>query len=718
MPRLRHPNRRATLRHLGAAVALGVIALATYRNSFDASFTLDSVVLVRDAGRVHDATLANVRQILSDDYWSFGWVSGAYRPLTTLSYLLNYAVLGNADRPAGYHWVNLGLHWANALLVYGLALSIIGRSSWAFVAAALFATHPVATEAVTNIVGRADLLATLAVLGALLLYIRGQSRLGRRRLPWLVGCSLTALLGLFCKETALVLPGIVVLYDVTFRLEGDDRGWGHRVWRLAVTGWVYLIPPLLLFWGARRLVYRGATPAPVYFAENPLVATDFWTARLTAVKVIGKYLWLLLWPQDLSWDYSVNQVKLFRWALHGWEDWQAVVALVAVATIAFAAISLFRRSKALFFYLGLFAVALVPTSNLIVLIPAIMGERFLYLPSIGFTACVALAARAVTARLGRRAAVFIPVGLSLLIVAYGLRAYSRNFDWRDELTLCTAAVQVTPDSFRAHKCLAAALYAADAQQNINRVITEAETAQAILDHSTPPSTPVTSAVLEDLGLYYRVKAARLSGTDAAVPTPESLAWSAKSATALERADAWWRWRNAEHRRTEVRRGKPPDDIVDLGSVSLALSLASTYTQLGRPEKARDALRWAQHLNPGAANVYIALGAAEVSAGSAEDAILTFMQAFMVDRTRQEVWPHLRVLYQQIDPDSCAFTLSNGQYRFNDACPIARRHICEAHRRLVDIFRGANQRAAAERVRDNALRNYGCTEPPLTTGAHG
>ena len=91
-----------------------------------------------------------------------------YRPLGTLSYLFNYAVLGNGEHPEGYHWINLLLHLGNVLLVYALARRLL-KNFWPPVfVAALWAVHPVLTESVTNIVGRVDLLAAMAVLSGLL----------------------------------------------------------------------------------------------------------------------------------------------------------------------------------------------------------------------------------------------------------------------------------------------------------------------------------------------------------------------------------------------------------------------------------------------------------------------------------------------------------------------------------------------------------------------
>jgi len=125
----------------------------------------------------------------------------ALSPLTTFSYLLNYTVFGNGPHPAGYHWVNFALHAVNIALVYLLGLLLFQESKLkervAFALAAVWSLHPVLTESVTNIVGRADLLAGFGVLAGLLCHIHGGAASGWRkslgspdwRWPPLSGCS-------------------------------------------------------------------------------------------------------------------------------------------------------------------------------------------------------------------------------------------------------------------------------------------------------------------------------------------------------------------------------------------------------------------------------------------------------------------------------------------------------------------------------------------------
>src|SRR5439155_12058475 len=135
-----------------ALLLLGLV-LATYANSFDGAFLGDSGAIILEDPRIREVNPDNLALIFRQQYWYPTADSGVYRPLVTLSFLLNYAVLGNVGRPAGYHWVNLGLHAANVMLVWLLALTIWKRPLPAFFTGAIFAAHPVNVEAVTNIAG-------------------------------------------------------------------------------------------------------------------------------------------------------------------------------------------------------------------------------------------------------------------------------------------------------------------------------------------------------------------------------------------------------------------------------------------------------------------------------------------------------------------------------------------------------------------------------------
>jgi protein O-mannosyl-transferase len=269
-------------RHGLIVAALWALVLLANINSFRDGFPFDNrAAIVMDA-RVHTATADNLHLIFTQDYWP-KQPAGLYRPLTTLSYLFNYAILGNGTNPAGYHFINLLLHALNVALVYALGLLLFERRFWAAAMAAIWAVHPVLTESVTNIVGRADLLAGLAVFGGLVCYIHSTRTSGKRRFGWLAAATLVTTIGMFSKESAIVVLAAMVLYDLAFPEKTGT--WGSRI-----AGYVAVGLGCAIYLSVRLSVLGKLPPIMVPYPDNPLNGADFWTGRLTAIKVLGKYL--------------------------------------------------------------------------------------------------------------------------------------------------------------------------------------------------------------------------------------------------------------------------------------------------------------------------------------------------------------------------------------------------------------------------------------------
>lgn len=435
--------------HGRCIAALWALVLVAYSNSFRAGLVFDNGQIVSQDPRIRAATADNISLILTEGYWHNSASSGLYRPLTTFSYLLNYSVLGNGERPAGYHWVNLALHGINVSLVYALGILVFAETAPALGLAGLWGLHPLATEAVTNIVGRADLLAAFGVLAGLLCYAKSVSAFGRRRLAWLAGVMLAMAIGLFSKENAAVLPGIMLIYD----LNASARA----TWRQRAPAYAAVLLPF-----AAYLLLRAQMPLRILArpADNPLMNATFWTAALTAIEVMGRYLWLFFWPARLSADYSYNAVPLFGWNLATWEDAKALFAPLLCLAAAGLAVRWLRARDWRFFFLAWFFVALFPTSNLVIRIGSIMAERLVYLPSVGLAGCVVAALCALVRRWSPRWPSVTRAGwiaFGALCLACAARTYARNFDWYDERSLWTSAVQACPESAKAHCNLGNAL---------------------------------------------------------------------------------------------------------------------------------------------------------------------------------------------------------------------------------------------------------------------
>ena len=639
-------------------------------------------MLILGDPRIAAVTPANLKLIFTQEYF-YNWsVTGAYRPLTTLSFLFNYAVLGNRDRPAGYHWVNFGLHAVNIALVYLLALVLLKKIPHAFAIAALWALHPLSTEAVTNIVGRGDLLAAMAVLAALLCHTKAATASGRARLLWLGALALAAAVGLFSKESALVVIALMILYDLTFR--------PRLSWRALAPAYLALAPPFVAFWCARALVLAHLPTAYVSFVDNPLIAAGFWTARLTAVKVIGKYLWLLFFPLHLSCDYSYNQIPLLSWRFHNAEDWKVIASLAACVALAAIALVCYRRNKPVFFFIALFFAALVPTSNLLLIIPTIMGDRLMYLPSIGFAAVLVVAVFAALPR-PRMAA---PVVLALVCLVFAARTFIRNFDWLNEESLWRSAVQVCPASFKTHLSLA---YAMGDPQNsrLDRTIAELDRALAILDPL--PDADNLAAAYMNAGMYYRRKG------DLLAPNPAGDSWYRKSLDLLLRGERIEAAREREYRRRDLLRGRIRPN---LGWYQLYLELGRTYMRLAQPRQALAAFEQGRKLR--ATPEFVGeIAAAHRAAGDLPQAAITLFEGLLVDTGQTSYAAGIVELYQQMDPQGCAILTAGNERKLNLNCPLVHGHICAAAQNIIRRYLAANQPDEAARIRASALGTLAC-----------
>jgi Tfp pilus assembly protein PilF len=432
-----------------SSVAFGLLVLLAtlpFLNTFPNKFAFDDIPAIERNPRIQ--SLKNIPTLLTTGYWTQTRTGGSlYRPLVTISYALNHAVGGL--RPFGYHLVNLLAHLGVCLLLYRLALRLFHHRQGALVAAALFAVHPLHTEAVTEIVGRAELFAAGFFLLGWWWYLEGQGR------PRFAVASLGVYaLGLLSKENAVTLPGVLILSDLCTTRDRAEQGQPEgapasrlrNLVRRYAGYFVVLVGYLLL----RTAVIALDRPRPA-FLDNPLAHVGLVSRVLTAVEVAGRYLWLMVWPSRLSPDYSYNQIPVVS------SLWEPAVLLAALAWGALIGVACwsYRGTRRAFLCVGFTLVTFLPVSNFLIPIGTIMGERLFYLPSAGLCLLAGVAwQRVMEWCQGRTALVRVRwVGLALLGVIVSLlaiRTALRNRDWRDQATLFLRAVEVAPNSAKVH----------------------------------------------------------------------------------------------------------------------------------------------------------------------------------------------------------------------------------------------------------------------------
>jgi tetratricopeptide (TPR) repeat protein len=434
-----------------AALTVAFAATLPYLGTLGHGFALDdSLEIVRNE---HVRSLGNVPAMFTSSAWAgSGEEQPIYRPLTSLTYAVNFA-LGGLEA-WGYHLANLLLHAVASVLVLALARRIGLGPIASTASAVVFAVHPVHVEVVANIAGRKDALATIFAILAVL----GHDAALRRDLS---GSRFRTALPVAALAAALLATGsgaAAIPMALGFTLLVDPEPWARVRARVVALGAAYL-SVLALYLAARwnALGTFGVPPRLIPYVENPIAHEDLATRLLTAVAVIGKGLWTLAFPRWLSPDWSYDAIPLVRSAV----DPRFLASLAAVAAIL-AGAWLVRRVRPGLAYLTLwYGSGAFLTSNLVLRVGTIFGERLLYLPSVAF--CIAgvwLVQHAIQGveppdarvRIGRLAPA---TGIALLLVL-AARTYAYAAAWSDEVSLFEEAVRAAPRSAKVHQMLGAA----------------------------------------------------------------------------------------------------------------------------------------------------------------------------------------------------------------------------------------------------------------------
>ena len=445
-----------------ACAVIAAVAVAAYGGSFTGKLFFDNKPIIVDNEMLKQDGMTG--KIFSSNYWE-PLESDLYRPLTIYTYYVNYKVWGWGDKPEGYHVCNLVLHVLNGLLVFFLLSKLTGRILIGAFSALLFVTHPIATEAVTNVVGRADLLAMFFVLGAFLTHITGSTTSASRRLWFYAGGALLLALGLLSKENAVVAVAVFLAFDVILlwpkiRGEGKNRAILPWLLRRLYTCHIFYIVIIGGWFLVRHLVLGPLPSVMCGFIESPLLYVSFFQRQATAVAMLGLYLFRLLWPVTLSADYSYNAISFVTSPT----DARLLGSLAALLVVLAASVVLWKKSPVAAFFIWFFFIAIAPVSNVFVVIGTIGAERLLYMPSLAWSVCLALGVFWIGQRVLRKgspagedslksytgARTLIPAAVLLCLAGlYGYRTFERNKDWENKAAFWTATYKASPDSVKA-----------------------------------------------------------------------------------------------------------------------------------------------------------------------------------------------------------------------------------------------------------------------------
>ena len=422
------PHRRVTLLLSLLLILVCGLAVAEYGRALAYPFSRDDLAHFAMKERWKRPP-AQVLDHFREDFWGGEPERGLYRPLTCAT--IQATAWARGISPRALRAGNLLLLALTGLAAAALARrGGVSRAGSALLALALVA-HPLLSEGVMEVVSRGELQATAFALAAAALLLGQNHRLLRA-----LGAAVAFLLALLSKEGAFaVLPALLLLL-----LPVRRRG--------------FVAPALLLcaalgvaLWMRERVLggVVGLDARVVSTLDNCLVDQPLAVRVLTGVANLGRFVGLLAWPAQLSADYSFAAIR----PLTQMGDPRFATGAAALVAGAVWFVGALRRRRTLeAFGLLLAGASWFLVSSIATPIGTIFSERILCLPACGvLIALVAAADRMAGARtlvVRRAAAAAALVG----VVALGVRTFVRAGDWRDEETLYTAALSITPDSAR------------------------------------------------------------------------------------------------------------------------------------------------------------------------------------------------------------------------------------------------------------------------------
>jgi protein O-mannosyl-transferase len=426
-----------TAQRWGAIAALVALAVLSAWPGVFNGFTYDDRYIVYENRSLHD--LGNWWRFFGMSYWPRSLSGEGYRPLTILLLAIEWAV--GHGKPLVFHLVNIGLYALVSLGVFCLAETCLPFAA-AWIAAALFAVHPVHVEAVANVVGQAELLVALFMTGAVWLYVT------KRRSNSLGVVSSAAIVLLYAaaclsKEHGAMLPAVLLAAE--FTIIQDPAPIRERLVALRPLA-LGLCLVATAFLGAHlRATTQGVTGFQPY-APFTILGVGTSGRILTMLGAVPEWLRLLIWPLRLSPEYGppANPV------VPDFQLYQVPGMIIVAAGFTLAVVSR-RAIPALSFGIWFIAITLLPVSNFLFSAAGFISERTLFAPSIGLVISLGAMVPMIYQRLTqRRAEIAIASVLVLVLVLASAHSMNRTRVWKDNQTLFERAVIDMPYVYRSH----------------------------------------------------------------------------------------------------------------------------------------------------------------------------------------------------------------------------------------------------------------------------
>jgi protein O-mannosyl-transferase len=405
-----------------AIASVALIAALCYANAIANGYVQD------DQGIIHDnplvKTVTGLWRAFIHPYWPERNGAGQYRPLVIASFVIDRGILHFGAW--WFHLENILWHVGVCLLVYRLLLLMLPlRGAW--FGAAWFAVHPVHVEAVSNGVGRCELMASAFVLLAFFAHRERK----RTAILWFA-------LALASKESGIVFLALAALNDLLLGRAPRGAQPDTVVEPSLRELYISYAGVTAVYAGILTLIFQHQLFVATAVTWDGASAVDRW---LTMLRVVPEIARLLLAPVELKVDYTPRTIDLVTSVT------PAVIlgATLVIASIV-AGIAAWRRAPAVTFGIAWFYIAVSPVSNVLFPSGVVLAERTLYLPTVG---AAIVAGWVFQQAIEVRPRVMV-VFATALFVAFAIRTWTRTPFWHDKRHFLMSEVDQQPESYRAH----------------------------------------------------------------------------------------------------------------------------------------------------------------------------------------------------------------------------------------------------------------------------
>ena len=406
-----------------------VFAFLLYGNSIQNDFVLDDLPLVKDQRFVQKG-IEGIGDLMASNYWVGSQQNlGYYRPLSLITFAIEVELLGN--NPHWMHFTNVLLYALTGMALFLFLLALFkGRWEFSLLATLIFLAHPIHTEVVANIKSRDEILAFLNTI--LSFWMIWKYAMQKKTHHLLLGC-IFFFLALMSKETAMT--GLFILpFVLWFFTEKSIK-------QVGLLSFSFVVVSGLFLWLKFAMIGSLTGTPPSYLNVYPY--QEMAERIPTSLYILGMYFYRTVFPFELLYDYSYNQIPAA-----GWTNPVVIVVILSVLAIAHIKLKTLKRHNPIGFSILFFGASLSVGIVFILMRGGIMAERFLYAPVLGFAIVVAYFLLKLTSSENKEGwrlkmdvkGILFVASAGLILVSFATRTIVRNPDWKNNMSLFSADI--------------------------------------------------------------------------------------------------------------------------------------------------------------------------------------------------------------------------------------------------------------------------------------